>query len=94
MRLPKVIKIGGYHYKVKRVKKVDADCSMGLKSNQREVILIEEGHGKEEEQILLHEILHAIDDTYNNEKLPEDMIERLSQGLWDFLRNNKIEWRK
>ena len=100
MRLPKKIKIAGFIYTVKRVDVIEnitvekgKNCA-GSYSALEEEIEIQKGYGNIEPQILLHEVLHAIDFSYNNERLDEETIERLSQGLYDFLRNNKIEWVK
>ena len=41
-------------------------------------------------QVFMHEILHAIDYVYNSDHLSEDEIERLSQGLYQVLKDNKI----
>jgi len=93
MRLPKVIKIGGHVFEVKRVKRCEDDAD-GFYDLTKQLITIDEENRKYEGQVLLHEVLHAIDYVYNNAILTEEQVERLSQGLYDFLRNNKIEWRK
>jgi hypothetical protein len=42
------------------------------------------------EQIFMHELLHAINYVYDSDALSEDEIERLSQGLYQVLKDNKI----
>ena len=42
-------------------------------------------------QIFIHELLHAIDYVYNANKFKDDdTIERLSQGLYQVLKDNKL----
>jgi len=40
------------------------------------------------EESLLHEIIHAVDYIYNANKLDEDTISRLSEGLYQVLNDN------
>ena len=42
------------------------------------------------EECFLHEILHCVDNIYNCQKLDEDTITRLSQGLYQVFNDNKI----
>jgi hypothetical protein len=41
-------------------------------------------------QVFMHEVLHAVDYVYNSDHLFEDEIERLSQGLYQVFKDNKI----
>jgi homoserine acetyltransferase len=42
------------------------------------------------EQTFFHEIIHILDWNYLNGKLSEDQVEVFSNGLYAFLKNNKI----
>jgi hypothetical protein len=50
-------------------------------------ILLDKTLGKQQtERGFLHEVLHAIDESYNNGKLDEDTIDRLSHGLLQLIK--------
>jgi len=40
------------------------------------------------EETLLHEIIHTVDVVYNNHSLTEDSVDRLSEGLYQVLKDN------
>ena len=40
------------------------------------------------EETFLHEILHTIDTNYNNHSLSEETVDRLSEGLYQVLKDN------
>ena len=40
------------------------------------------------EETLLHEIIHMVDVNYNNHSLDEKTVDRLSQGLYQVLKDN------
>ena len=42
------------------------------------------------DEIFLHEVLHRINDVYNTEKLNEETIIRISEGLMQVLKDNKL----
>jgi len=98
MKLPKKIKVGGHVYRIvfpyrfkertdilgqadhdlNEIRLTDKD---GL-DNKRVVSSVEES--------LIHEVLHCVDWVYNSGKLEEDVIKRLSQGLYQVFKENKI----
>ena len=50
----------------------------------------QEYHIQKIEECFIHEMLHAIDCIYNSNKMEEDVINRLSQGLYQVLKDNKL----
>ena len=98
LRIPSKLKVGGTTYKIikdyKFIERFDLigqienlKCEIRLQSN--------DGSGKfnhdRKLQIFIHELLHAIDYVYNANKFKDDdTIERLSQGLYQVLKDNKL----
>ena len=74
MKIPKKIKVAGHYYKVIRICKYYNSKRARAKS--------------EVEETLLHEILHVVDKNYNNNSLTEKAINRLSNGLYQVLKDN------
>ena len=93
MKLPKRVKIGARTYRVIKdynFKKQDDDEDvMGMHNGMYGTIRIAPtGNDIHKFQILIHEMLHGIDAVYNSDKLEEDTVERLSQGLVQVLTDN------
>ena len=105
MKIPELIKVGGMLIKIfyptepmifkdEKGEDMQADgkvlISMGeihiANKSKENNIYVEDYIG----QIFMHEILHAINYVYNSDHLSEDEIERLSQGLYQVLKDNKI----
>lgn len=98
MRIPKKIKVGGHIYKVicpyhfrERSDRFGSCCSI----NNEILIGNDDGNGKKRsqstiEQTLFHEMLHAIDKVYNADKLEEEYVERLSEGIYQVLKDNQL----
>lgn len=98
MRIPKKLKVGGMEYKVIQgyiFKEVDL---MGQAAhNQNEIRLADkEPHNSQtyniqkKEECFIHEMLHAIDCVYNNNATDEKTVDRLSQGIYQVLKDNKL----
>jgi ssRNA-specific RNase YbeY (16S rRNA maturation enzyme) len=107
MKIPESLKIGGFLIKIfypteqisfKNEKGEDAladgkllistgEIHIANKSTKENDIYTEDYIG----EIFIHEILHAINYVYNSDSLPEDEIERLSQGLYQVLKDNHIK---
>jgi len=51
---------------------------------------IDDYHTQKIERTLFHEVMHAIDDLYLNSNLTEDQIDALSNGIYAFLKDNKL----
>jgi len=45
---------------------------------------------KKREEVFLHEVLHCIDNTYNGQRLSEQSINHMSEGLYQVLTDNRI----
>ena len=98
IKIPKQIKVGGHMYKViypyhfkERTDRIGA-CDF-IKSEI--VIGDDDGNGEKRgqstiEQTFFHEMLHAIDKVYNANKLEEETVERLSEGLYQVLKDSNL----
>jgi len=91
MRIPKTVKIGGYTYKV-IIRVIDKhEKAIGRGDNNMLEILIEKNiPNQKQEEVFIHEVLHAIDYVYNSLALKEGEVERLSEGLYQVFKDNKI----
>ena len=97
MRLPKKVKIAGHTYKViypykfkGKEKGILGQCVY----NQSIIRIIDKDRwgcklsASRSQQILLHEILHAINCHYNNYRLKEEDVERIAEGIYQVLKDN------
>lgn len=97
MKIPKQVKIAGYTYKVKYYKILpykNGNGEMGHCDNNLLEIRIAT-HDPETnrklptqflEQTFYHELLHAIDNAYNADSLEEEQVTRLSEGLYQVIK--------
>jgi len=99
MEIPKVLKVGGIKYKIERKRTLDrGENKYSAVAKHRQAIIRiaffdNEGEPYDQQKIeecFMHELLHCVDDVYNNQKLKEDMVDRLSQGLYQVLKDNKL----
>lgn len=98
MKIPENIKIGGHKVKIGFVRKFsDKPNSVG-RSNfvRKRITLATHFHNvpmceSERAVALLHEIVHQTDDVYEA-KLSENQVRRISQGLFQVLRDNKLRF--
>ena len=99
MNIPKSVKVGGMDYKVVKSKSFngDNDCQFsGLAKHKETEIHLATSLNNEPystqkiEECFFHEVLHCVDVVYNCQKLDEDTVSRLSQGLYQVLKDNKI----
>ena len=106
MKIPKSLKIGGMSLKVifpaeqttyKNEKGEDTQADGFILMSTGEIHIAnksKENNIYAEDyigQVFMHELLHAINYVYNSDALSEDEIERLSQGLYQVLKDNKIK---
>jgi hypothetical protein len=98
MKIPNKLKVGGhtytilknYHFKERGDLLGQADHTL------LEIRLAKyEGGGNKisstkREEVFIHEILHTINEVYNSGKLEEETIQRLSYGLHQVLKDNKL----
>lgn len=98
MKLPKKLKVGGHIYKIifpfKFTERVDL---VGQHDSQTlEIRVNDKDSGGRDiadsriKEVFWHEILHAIDVAYNGDKIEEDTVRRLSEGLYQVLNDNFI----
>ncbi len=83
--IPKTIKIGGFTWEVSFVRN---DSSLRSSNRYGECsytdrkIRIESGFNQEQSnETFLHEVIHAVDNIYNNDAMCDEQIDRLAQGL-------------
>ena len=96
MKIPNKIKIAGHQYKIIIDDKgLSKKHIVGEYSNDyKEIRLCKHYKSKraraksEVEETLMHEIIHAIDVHYNNGSLSEKTTDRLSNGLYQVLKDN------
>lgn len=98
MRIPKTLKVGGHLYAVKaRHQFTETRSFCGQVDHEEHEIRVaaQAQSGKPRprssvEETFIHETLHCIDHVYNNHSLPEKVIDRLSQGLYAVLTDNRL----
>ena len=97
MKIPAKLKVGGITYKViKGYKFTEIELGGQACHTEAEIRLSDTGHGGREyaiekkEEIFLHEILHAVDCIYNTGETEEAVIDRLSNGLYQVLKDNGL----
>jgi hypothetical protein len=91
--IPSPIKVGWKRYKVELVDKVmveDLECYGSCDFNTETILLREANKGKQMDETLLHEVLHAISDMYTL-NLEEEVIKPLSSALYTVLEDNNLE---
>lgn len=98
MKIPKSIKVGGMTYQVKQNHKfLENSDLMGQAVHCENIIRLSgktqsnTNYAKDKmDSCFIHEVLHAIDNVYNNSNLDEPTIERFSQGIYQVFTDNKI----
>jgi hypothetical protein len=95
MKIPETIKVAGHDYKVFFDDKFLAkehqfgQCDFVTQKIRLAKHAYKEPRAKSDIiRTLYHEILHAIDGHYNNYALPEKVVDRLSNGLYQVLTDN------
>ena len=95
MKIPDKLKVAGQVYKVIWDDELLSNEGLiGLACHNRlTIFLCKKFHGEKLaktiiEENLLHEIIHTVDVTYNNHSLDEKTVDRLSEGLYQVLKDN------
>ena len=95
MKIPDKVKVGGKDYKIVWNDELLTNEGFNGLACHRELIIylckIYRGDKLAKsniEEVFLHEIIHAVDTVYNNHSLDEDTVDRLSQGLYQVLKDN------
>ena len=94
MKIPKEVKIGGIKYIIEISEHKDDDLTeiknWGITSYANcKIRLNNDVNSQKIWQTLFHEILHIINIEYKT-GLKEDNIERISNGFYAFLKDNKL----
>ena len=95
MKIPKRIKVAGHWYEVIFDDiKLTNEGLVGLSVHNQLIIYLCNKYRGEKlnktiiEETFLHEILHTVDTNYNNHSLSEETVDRLSEGLYQVLKDN------
>jgi len=95
MKIPEKIKVAGHYYKVKWDDEyLSNEGYLGLSVHRKLLMWLCKIYRGDKlsksliEQTVIHEILHCVDTAYNNHALDEDTIDRLSEGLYQVLKDN------
>jgi hypothetical protein len=83
-------KFAGLFYSVAWVKTIDEPSTVGFCDTEARILYMKDGEEiTETVKTLLHEQLHAMDDTYKI-KLSHTQVRKLELALYDFLINNGL----
>ena len=94
MKIPEVVKIGAYDYKVVEVEdlQLDGKSSLGVCDRETNIIQLEKGmKPKKEKEVFIHECLHAIEDSYGID-LGEKRVNLLALAIMALISNNKLRF--
>ena len=104
MQIPPTVKVAGHVLNVSILPFIDGGDSEGEYESGLSTIFIAERTMSGDKVIqqtaqvkdacFIHELLHAIDDIYNNAALPEEQIHRLSEGLYQVIIDNPLIFTK
>ena len=93
--IPKELKVGGRTFKVKHPHYSKHRAWGSILYNSSEIRIYRYGLKPPEkaskqtmEEPFIHEIIHAIDFVYNYDSLPEKVVGRLAEGLYQVLQDN------
>ena len=96
MNIPNKVKVAGIEYKVIKDYPFKGENHMGLAVHTAAEIKLGSSHedGKydkqRQEECFIHEVLHCIDSVYNSQELDEKTVDRISQGIYQVFKDNKI----
>jgi hypothetical protein len=97
LKIPNKLKVGGINYKViKNYEFIETELGGQALHTEALIRLSQKGYNngtytkEKQEEVFMHELLHCVDRIYNNGKLEEDVVDRLSQGLYQVLKDNKM----
>lgn len=97
MRIPKKLKVGGMEYKVidNYIFKESELMGQAMHSQNEIRLASHDQHNQKydtqkKEECFVHEMLHAIDNVYNNNDTEEKVINRFAQGLYQVMKDNRL----
>ena len=86
MKIPSVVKVGAHRVKVKYPYFFPDNAKDGVYNSNVKTIYIS---GDCDPLITFwHEVVHVVDEVYNNDGLTEEQVLRLSEGLYQVLADN------
>ena len=95
MKIPDKIKVAGHWYKVEwNDEWLNDNGYVGYSFHNKLLIFLCKIFRGDKlsksiiEETLLHEIVHCVDTNYNNHSLSEEAVNRLSEGLYQVLKDN------
>ena len=94
MKIPEVVKIGAYDYKVVEVDKLvhEGKELLGLCDRENNVISLLKGmKPKKEKEVFIHECLHAIEESYGI-TLGEKKVNLLGLAIMALISDNKLRF--
>lgn len=94
IKIPAKIQVGGHYFNIVHNSDIDAGGDRAKIDFKRLVISLHpEKHPTIKGQSLIHEFLHAVIEIYLNGQIQsEDMVEPLSEGLWQIFQQLEIEF--
>lgn len=97
MKIPNKLKVGGINYKIKkdyRFKETILQGQCDAIQAELRISYVDQGGNRRNfekiEETFIHEVLHAVDSCYNNNKLDEESTDRLANGMYQVLKDNKL----
>ena len=91
--IPNKLRVCGVDYTINicNVKDMTPGCSGIHNSDISEIRILGDSMSvQRQQQIFFHELMHAIDVTYNNNKLTEDQVDVLANGIYQVLSDNNL----
>lgn len=103
MHLPTNLKIGGFDWTVEKNAHVSTEGSTfgSTHTNTQKIFLDPGTTDQKNAQTLLHEVIHAVTwqsglsrrlEKFEDRKLEEEIVQSISMGLYQVLRDNKIDF--
>ena len=93
MKIPKKLKICGLDYTIVLLKDLHLDEGLaGQHDGDKQIIRLQNRgyHSQAIEQNFFHEVTHAINSNYLNGKLDEDIVDSISNGIYQVLKDNRL----
>ena len=90
MRIPKVLNIGGQHYKVELKSFIDGqDCSGYTHLEMNRILINKDMVKRQQETTLIHEIIEVINFQYEL-NLSHNVIQSLEAAMYQTLKDNRL----
>ena len=91
IKIPDKLKIGGFDYTIEQNTTFKQEGLAGEACHDELKIKLDVNSvGQFKDMSFIHELFHCIDCYYNNNSLKEEVIARLSNGLYQVLKDNNF----